>query len=144
MVSRYYDQGWTWIVTTPDGRFDTNNLEEIKGLHWIMPDDPLTPLPIEAFMKDYYEPRLLSRILFGEQFPPVRPLMSLNRVQPKVEIETVTTDPGKPGRLLVPASHGDRKMGESGEALRRQGGIAPVRCFYWARNAAAVQSSGAL
>jgi hypothetical protein len=37
-----------------------------------MPDDPLTPLPLEIFMRDYYEPRLLPRILAGEKFNPVR------------------------------------------------------------------------
>src|SRR5262249_48265015 len=40
----------TWVVVDSEGRFDTNNLEEIRGLHWIMPDDPLKPLPLEIFM----------------------------------------------------------------------------------------------
>jgi hypothetical protein len=51
----------SWIVVDPEGRFDTNNLEEIQGLHWIMPDDPFKPLPVEIFMREYYEPRLLPR-----------------------------------------------------------------------------------
>jgi WD40 repeat protein len=76
----------TWAVSTHDGRFDTNNLEEIKGLHWVMPDDPMTPLRAEIFMRDYYEPRLLPRVLKGEQFKPIRPLAQLNRVQPGVKI----------------------------------------------------------
>ena len=49
-------------------------------LHWVMPDDPLTPLPIEIFMRDYYEPRLLSRILNGEQFKPVNSREVLDKV----------------------------------------------------------------
>jgi hypothetical protein len=80
----------TWVVARPDGRFDTNNLEEIKGLHWIMPDDPLRALPLEIFMRDYYEPRLLPRALAEEPtFKPVRPLGELNRVQPEVRIAGV-------------------------------------------------------
>ena len=65
----------------PDGRFDSNNLAEIKGLHWIMPDNPLPPLPIEIYMRDYYEPKLLPRLLSGkkDEFKAVRPLQSLNR-----------------------------------------------------------------
>ena len=31
-----------WVVTTPDGRFDTNNLKSPRGLHWIKPDEPFT------------------------------------------------------------------------------------------------------
>ncbi len=48
---------------TPDGRFDTNNLDETKYLHLVMPDAPLTPVPLEAFIRQYYEPRLLARIM---------------------------------------------------------------------------------
>lgn len=41
-----------WAVVDPEGRFDTNALDGV-GLHWIMPDDPFTPLPLEVFMRDY-------------------------------------------------------------------------------------------
>jgi WD40 repeat protein len=68
----FRDSGW--VVVGSDGRFDTNDLDEIKGLHWIMPDAPFTPLPVEIFMRDYYEPRLLARILAGETFGPIRSL----------------------------------------------------------------------
>lgn len=67
-----------WIVAIPDGRFDTNDLEKVEGLHWILSSDPLTPLPLEIFMRDYYEPRLLSRVLNGEAFKPIRKLSELN------------------------------------------------------------------
>src|SRR5690606_925098 len=80
----------TWAVVAPDGRFDTNDLEAVEGLHWVAPDDPLTPLPIEAFMADLYEPRLLPRLLAGEAFPEVRGLLERNRVQPVVAITDVT------------------------------------------------------
>jgi WD40 repeat protein len=64
----------TWMVVDAEGRFDTNNLDNNSGLHWFMSDDPFTPLPLEIFMRDYYEPRLLPRILAGEKFRPVRSL----------------------------------------------------------------------
>jgi WD40 repeat protein len=77
----------TWAVVDPEGRFDTNDVDEIKGLHWVFPDDPFRALPPETFMRDYYEPRLLSRLLAGEDLKSVRLLASLNRVQPIVEVE---------------------------------------------------------
>ncbi len=85
-----------WIITTPDGRFDTNKLENPQGLHWIMPDAPFTPLSFEVFMRDYYEPNLLPRFLkcteednCDQEFKPVRNLTELNRTQPKVRIAEI-------------------------------------------------------
>lgn len=82
----------TWAVVAPDGRFDCTDLERIDGLHWVMPDDPMTPVPIEIFMRDYYEPRLLPRLLAGEQLPPMPPLFGKNRVQPRVRVASVETE----------------------------------------------------
>jgi len=85
-----------WVVTTPDGRFDTNNLDEIKGFHWVFPDDPFRPLPAEHYLRNYYEPRLLPRTLHPRtkdlslQLPS---LQSLNRARPQV-----------PGIRLIPGS----------------------------------------
>jgi WD40 repeat protein len=79
----------TWVVVTPDGRFDTNNLERIEGLHWVMPDDPLAALPVEIFMRPYYQPRLLPRLLADDDFGKKPSLAELNRVQPKVTITDV-------------------------------------------------------
>jgi WD40 repeat protein len=90
-----------WVAVTPDGRFDTSDLEEIKGLHWIMPDDPFKPLPVEIFMRDYYEPRLLVRILAGEKFKPVRTLSDLNRVQPVVKIDKIELQKTAPDSVAV-------------------------------------------
>ena len=79
----------SWVAVDPQGRFDTNNLDEIKDLHWVVPDDPFKPLPLEIFMREYYEPRLLQRIIAGEKLKPVKSLSELNRVQPKVRIASI-------------------------------------------------------
>ncbi|HEX8338134.1 MAG TPA: hypothetical protein VF621_15560, partial [Pyrinomonadaceae bacterium] len=79
----------SWVVVDPEGRFDASDLEEIQGVHWLAPEDPLKPLPLEIFMRDYYEPRLLARILAGEKFAPVRALAEVNRSQPQVRILSV-------------------------------------------------------
>jgi WD40 repeat protein len=85
-----------WVVVDAAGRFDASSLEEIRGLHWIMPDDPLRPLPLEIYMRDYYYPRLLQRILAGEELKPVRDISRLNRAQPSVKIISVEQQKDQP------------------------------------------------
>lgn len=84
----------SWVVVDPSGRFDTADLEEMRGLHWVMPGDPRSAVPIELFMRDYYEPRLLSRLLKEEKFGALRSLASLNRLQPQVGIADIKPDAG--------------------------------------------------
>jgi WD40 repeat protein len=90
-----------WAVVTPDGRFDTNQLEKSMGLSWISPDVPLTPLPLDIFMRDYYEPRLLPRILAGQKFPELLSLAELNRNQPEVKKVTVVPQVNHPDLVTV-------------------------------------------
>jgi WD40 repeat protein/uncharacterized caspase-like protein len=94
-------RGGSWVVMDSAGRFDTDDLEQINGLHWVFPDDPLRPLPPEIFMRDYYEPRLLSRILVGETFKQIRSLANLNRVQSAVEVAKVEPQPDQPDEVMV-------------------------------------------
>jgi WD40 repeat protein/uncharacterized caspase-like protein len=86
----------SWVVVDPEGRFDASDLDEIQGVHWLAPEDPLKPLPLEIFMRDYYEPRLLARILSGERLAPVRALAEVNRLQPAVDIVSVEQSKGRP------------------------------------------------
>jgi len=105
-----------WAVTDPAGRFDVADLEDMPHLHWVIGDDPFTPLPLEVFMRDYYEPRLLARILNGEKFKPVRALAGLNRVQPDVHIAAVQAVAGQPEfvDVTVEASGARRSYGSAG------------------------------
>lgn len=121
----------SWAVVAPDGRFDTNNLEKLSGLHWIMPDDPLRPLPLEIFMREYYEPRLLPRILSGEQLPPVKALQDLNRVQPAVAINRIEPAPGATGRVnvTVEVGRGEGESTHNGEKLKLTTGVYDLRLF---------------
>lgn len=84
-----------WIVTTADGRFDTNKpLDRIRGLHWIINDDILNPLPLDVFLRQYYEPGILKRSIdcsfatdldaCGREFKPLPPISAINRVRPKL------------------------------------------------------------
>ena len=107
-----------WVVVDPEGRFDTNDLDGGAPLHWLLPDEPMRPLPLEIFMRDYYTPRLLSRIMNGETLPPIRPVAEItNRVQPDVAVVSMTASKTHPGRADVvvhAASHTNEKGQASG------------------------------
>ncbi len=96
----HYEDG-TWVVVAPDGRFDTNNLEEVKGLYWVLPQQPLKAYPLEVFMRDYYEPGLLAKVLKQESLPPVGSLAMLNLNQPVVQISQPVPSAQAPGKLTV-------------------------------------------
>ena len=90
-----------WVTVAPDGRFDTTDLDRPGAVAWVMPDAPLRPLPPEIFMRDFFEPRLLPRLLACRRsesirpgacraaFAPVPDLAQLNRVQPEVRVASV-------------------------------------------------------
>jgi len=119
-----------WVVTDTAGRFDTNNLEDLRGLHWVSPDDPLRTLPLEIFMRDYYEPRLLARLLAGERFEPVRSLAELNRAQPSVRVADIK--PHGDGELVdvtVEVAKGSAAPGRAPRPAARAAGVYDLRLF---------------
>ena len=120
--------GGTWVVIDTDGRFDTNNLETIKGLFWIMPDKPLSPLSLDIFMRDYYEPGLLPRILNDEKFNPIRPLNELNILQPLVRIIDVNEHSNLPGQVSVEIEV-ENVFETKIQSLNRESGVFDLRLF---------------
>jgi len=119
-----------WVVSDPEGRFDTNDLDEIQGLSWIFPDDPFRPLAPETFMRDYYEPRLLQRLLAGDPLPQVRPLQDLNRVQPQIKIVSVRR--GKSPELAevtVEVSPAQAQFQRGTEVLTMKTDVYDIRLF---------------
>jgi WD40 repeat protein len=119
-----------WIMASPQGLFDSSNLEQITSLCWIFPDDPLHPLPPEIFMRDYYEPRLLARVLSGEELPRVRPLQDLNRVQPVVKIISVRqgTRPDS-AQVRVEVSRAEGQFQRDGKAVTMKTEVYDLRLF---------------
>ena len=86
------DKNWAMIS---GARFDTGNPEALQNLFWVMGDDPLKPIPIDIFLRDYFEPRLAPRLFkcraepagaCENAFSTVPSLESLNRIQPEVHI----------------------------------------------------------
>jgi hypothetical protein len=79
------------IFADEASRFDASSLEVGNLAHWVMPDDPLRALPVENYLRDYYEPRLLKRLLVCRAagacetaLPRPPSLVDLNRVLPQV------------------------------------------------------------
>ncbi|MDH3333598.1 MAG: WD40 repeat domain-containing protein, partial [Gammaproteobacteria bacterium] len=79
-----------WLVVTPDGRLDARWLEDVNEVHWVVRDEPYSSQPLELFMREYYEPQLLSRLVRGETLPPIPDLAGRNRALPIVEITEAT------------------------------------------------------
>ncbi len=89
-----------WVVATPDGRFDTSDIETAHAVAWRMPDAPLHPLAPDIFLRDFYQPGLLATTWACLTEPgaadrcrsrsvQLPTLASLNRVQPSVSIAAV-------------------------------------------------------
>ena len=78
-----------WVVIGEGGRYDASDPADLDGLAWVMPNAPTKPVPLSIFYREYYEPRLLPRLLAGEAFPPIRSIAALDRTQPQVEVAAV-------------------------------------------------------
>lgn len=86
-VTSFNNRGW--MVTTPNGIYDSDTPGNIKGASWVLSDEPLKTYPVELFLKQKYEPRLLARILGNESFEQNENLAEVNRIQPNVTIESI-------------------------------------------------------
>src|SRR5579872_2003518 len=131
-----------WDVAAADGRFDSNTLEGDTPLHWIADDNQDHALPLEIFMRDYYEPRLLPRLLecrvalevhpdaCQKEFPAVRQLADLNRVQPGVEIVSVKEGSSPDlAEVTVEVSPADGEFQRDGKTVKRHTDVYDLRLF---------------
>lgn len=79
-----------WAVISPDGHFDVSSLNAVEGLNWKMPDQLDQPIALENYMREFYTPNLLKKLLVGESGTvPTRALLGLNRARPSLEISKV-------------------------------------------------------
>jgi hypothetical protein len=120
-----------WVVAEPtEGWFDAATLDNLAGLNWVFPDNPLHALPAEIFMRDYYEPRLLPKLLGGGELAKIRPLQDLNRVQPEVKILSVKTGK-KPdlGGVTVEVSRAEGQFQRDGKPVTMKTDVYDLRLF---------------
>jgi len=118
-----------WMLTTPEGRFDTSRLDEVEEVHWVMPDDPFNPEPVEVFMRHFYEPRLLTRLLNADGFKEVPDLAKINRAQPAVKIKQVIPQSADTVKVLVEVADtpSETQVDVQGKPIRS--GVYDVRLF---------------
>jgi WD40 repeat protein len=85
-----------WVVVTPEGRFDTDSFQTHSPLGWVLGDDPFRSIEVGAFMRDYYTPGLLTRLIIGDTPAPARKIETLNRALPELYISKVEGEVGHP------------------------------------------------
>lgn len=92
----------TGLTVLANDRFDTSAIEELEAIGWLLPDDPMRPMRAEVFMRDFFEPRLGQRIAAcmkpnptdcRADSGPINNIAKLNRIQPRVEFESVLPGP---------------------------------------------------
>jgi WD40 repeat protein len=76
-----------WAVVAPDGRFDTNRLEGVRGLWWVADDDAMNAMPLEVFMRDFYTPGVLAARIAGKAYERAETVTAASRVQPGVSVQ---------------------------------------------------------
>lgn len=114
-----------YAVFDTEGRFDTDNLENIQGLYWRMPDTPDRRIAPEIFMRQYFTPQLLKRILSGDtHLPKVKDVTKISRIQPSVSIISVKPDVKDPNTALVTVE-ASSVTGENGKSS----GVYSLRLF---------------
>lgn len=113
-----------WAVVAADGRYVSNAPGDLPALSWVMPDEPLKPLPIEIFLREYFEPRLLVRLFGGEAMTPVQLVSEVNRLQPLTRITSITASSADPASVDISV---EVKSVSSGE--KRYSGARDLRIF---------------
>jgi WD40 repeat protein len=125
--------GGNYVVVAPDGRFDSSlPPDELKGLAWaFFRKGQVSSFPIGIFMRDYYEPLLLTRLLRGDKFDLIPSLSELNHAQPKVEKITVTPQPNDQSivNIRVKVSAGTEQLVKDGRPVIRESGVYDLRLY---------------
>ena len=89
-----------FFVRDATGRYDTDLGPDADAVRWQVSDAPFRSFPAQTFMRDYFEPRLMARLVdcanannCGTAFPAIPPIAALNRVLPTVDIVGVAPGP---------------------------------------------------
>ncbi|WP_176399801.1 caspase family protein [Novosphingobium sp. B 225] len=100
-------EGNNFFALAPDGRYDTDLGPETRSFRWLVSDAPLQSLAPQTFMRDFYEPRLIPRLLActatrscTKALRPIPSLAAMNRVQPQLRIGSVSKG-SRPDEALV-------------------------------------------
>ena len=133
ICSGFWSNQGDWVFIGPSGAFDTRSIEELSLLELVFRDQPLIPVAPEIFMRDYYEPRLLPRLLDNDPSlrKPSQGLASLNRTQPYVSEPEVQSEPGHPELVTVRVrlKSVSSQVQKDAQGRPRKSGIYDLRLF---------------
>jgi len=120
-----------WGVVSPRGLYDSNTPGNLNGMSWIVSDDKFTPLPIEIFLHDFFEPRLLNKLLNGSKIRDEVKIHNINRVQPLVTIDKVIQEPSNPekARLYITVKEQSKVFKQFGKDVKIKSGLKSVKIF---------------
>jgi WD40 repeat protein len=118
-----------WAVVDDVGRFDASDPDATPAFHWVVPDDPLTPLPIDLFMRAYYEPRLLPRCLARTPMPAIPAVGELNRTLPTCAIDAVDAAGAESVRVTVSVRSNERSVTRDGRPALERSGARDLKLF---------------
>lgn len=100
LLTTYHFEGQHFFAITPSGHYDTDLGADAGQFRWLVRDAPFQSLAPQTFMRDYFEPRLTSRLMdctannnCATAFRAVPQIMKLNRVLPEVHIASVVPGP---------------------------------------------------
>ena len=91
-----------WAALDSQGRFDSPAPDHLEGLHWALSRTgaPST-IPLDAFMADFYQPRLAGYVLSRAPLERVVPVASRDLDRPAVKIVKIAPEKDAPGRVAV-------------------------------------------
>jgi WD40 repeat protein len=118
-----------WLVITPTGQLDTSRLEQVEEVHWVLGDEPYAAQPLELFMRDFYEPRLLARLAAGDSFVEVGDLSSRNRTLPEVTITNIASEAADIVRVTVQVKNAFSLTQFDTQRRQYQSGAVDLRLF---------------
>lgn len=122
-------EGGAWVVADSEGRFDTNDIEQARRLGWVMQDDLMTTLPVEIFMRQFFEPSLLTRLFNHDDFGDVPELADLNRIQPVVRITDAQRAEDGTAEVTVEVETARQQVEREGRVVTVESGARDLRLF---------------
>ncbi len=102
-IVRIIGAGTDWIAVDGLGRYDTSNFDALGDLAWTLSDRPVEAIPADLFIRDYYVPGLVSKLVTAALADgastrplPVPPdLAHVERSVPRVTIVSVVPVPAR-------------------------------------------------
>lgn len=125
------------MVVDKDSRFDAPNLDGLEGVHWTADSIPGQTVPLDGFMRDYYQPRLAEYVLSGQPLKGLPDIADRNLFQADVRIRGVVPDPQRSNQVSVVVE----VSGRDGDKIHQ---ISDLKLFRDGRLVAAHSTSGSL